>query len=295
MPLLSNVIFLSESGSDGRGFGDISLNQGTDSQSIATASEVAIDADQGVGFATAGSIGNILIEGTSEVTLMGPGTVGDMATMGGLFFMAGDNNGPADGGSAGKNTEVEIDSLTIELNLSAPGTFGANNIVGGLFTVSSGVSAMGGKYVSGIDTEPLAHHVSTTGAIGTIGLITLDDMAVTNTSGLIEAPFGTLRSPAPRPSTNAAVIIADVGGEVRLLKDRVLDHDAQSHFRFSRHPPSSIGGAGDRGRDHLFRECSGHLDSVKNQKIQTFTGGPLRGTKRVFFLQELRLLSCGRS
>ena len=35
MPLLSNVIFLSTSGS---GFGDISLNQGTDSQSIATAS-----------------------------------------------------------------------------------------------------------------------------------------------------------------------------------------------------------------------------------------------------------------
>ena len=74
------------------------------------------------------------------------------ASVGGLFFMAGDNNGPADGGSAGKNTEVEIESLTIELNLSAPGTFGANNnaAVGGLFTVSSGVSAaMGGKYVSG--------------------------------------------------------------------------------------------------------------------------------------------------
>ena len=68
MPLLSNVIFLSTSGS---GFGDISLNQGTDSQSIATASSAATAEGLGVGFATAGSIGNILIEGTSGVTLMG--------------------------------------------------------------------------------------------------------------------------------------------------------------------------------------------------------------------------------
>ena len=76
MPLLSNVIFLSTSGSDERGFGDISLNQGTDSQSIATASSAATAAGQGVGFATAGSIGNISIVGTSGVTLMGPATDG---------------------------------------------------------------------------------------------------------------------------------------------------------------------------------------------------------------------------
>ncbi len=87
MPLLSNVIFLSTSGS---GFGDISLNQGTDSQSIATASSAATAAGLGVGFATAGSIGNISIFGTSGVTLMASGTDG------GLFFMAGDDNGPAD-------------------------------------------------------------------------------------------------------------------------------------------------------------------------------------------------------
>ncbi len=118
MPLLSNVIFLSTSGS---GFGDISLNQGTDNQSIATASSAATDAGLGVGFATAGSIGNISIFGTSGVTLMASGTVG------GLFFMAGDDNGPADGGTSGDNTAVEIESLTIELDLTTDGTFGAAN------------------------------------------------------------------------------------------------------------------------------------------------------------------------
>ena len=42
--------------------------------------------------------------------------------------------------------------------------------------------------MSGAGGEPLAHHVSTTGAEGRIGRITLNDIAVTNTSGLIDAP-----------------------------------------------------------------------------------------------------------
>ena len=150
MPLLSNVIFLSESGSGGRGFGDISLNQGTDSQSIATATHGCYRCGPGRRLRHGGfhrkdfdrryQRSHPNGSGQSDAS---PATV---ASVGGLFFMAGDNNGPADGGSAGKNTDVEIESLTIELNLSAVGTFGANNTVGGLFTVSSGVSAaMGGS------------------------------------------------------------------------------------------------------------------------------------------------------
>ena len=94
---------------------------------------------------------------------------------------------------------VEIESLTIELDLTTAGTFGAANTDGGLFTVSSGVSAdTGGKYVSGIGGQNLAdavNNVSSSGAEGRIGLITLNDIAENNTSGLIDAPraFGRRR------------------------------------------------------------------------------------------------------
>ncbi len=211
MPLLSNVIFLSTSGS---GFGDISLNQGTDSQSIATASSAATAAGLGVGFATAGSIGNIEIFGTSGVTLMASGTDG------GLFFMAGDDNGPAARGTSGDNTDVAIESLTIELDLTTDGTFGAANEPGALFTVTSGVSAKrGGKYVSGTAGQLLdgaATNVSTTGARGTIGLISLNDIAVGSTSGLARTQG--ISVGGPTSLVNAAVIIADVGVEVQHLR-----------------------------------------------------------------------------
>ena len=166
-----------------------------------------------------------------------------MASVGGLFFMAGDNNGPADGGTSGDNTAVAIESLTIELNLSAPGTFGATNTAGGLFTVSSGVSAMGGAYVSGAAGAPLAHNVSTTGAEGRIGRITLDDIAVTNTSGLIDAPRHITVAGAAALA-NAAVIIADVGVEVKHLKNGVLT----TTLNLSSDPFLAIfhGGAGDK-------------------------------------------------
>ena len=261
MPLLSNVIFLSESGSDGRGFGDISLNQGTDSQSIATASGAAIAAGQGVGFATAGSIGNISIVGTSGVTLMSmasPATVRDrntVATVGGLFFMAGDNNGPADGGSAGKNTAgVEIESLTIELNLSADGTFGAANIVGRSLHGQFRCFGDGWSVCEWSGTARIWLTTSVTvELIGTIGLITLDDIAVTNTSGLIDAPRHITVAGDPDALANAAVIIADVGGEVKHLTRRRADHDAQSQLQILP-SPSSMAARENEAEIDLFRE-----------------------------------------
>ena len=134
--------------------------------------------------------------------------------------MAGDDNGPADRGTSGDNTDVAIESLTIELDLTTDGTFGAANEPGGLFTVSSGVSAKrGGKYVSGTAGQLLdgaATNVSTTGARGTIGLISLNDIAVGSTSGLARTQG--ISVGGPTSLVNAAVIIADVGVEVQHLR-----------------------------------------------------------------------------
>ena len=229
--LLDDVIFQAKGD-----IGDIWLQQDTDTQSIARATQTSTKADWGVGFAASGSIGEVHIKGGKgfDDTEANVSTLMDPFSSGGLFILAGDSDAAGDSGTA-SDDPVSIGNVIIEVDLTADDTFGGDtNTAGGGFVIASGIQpvagATAGIYATGVTNSPIdvtATVVETTAA-GSIGDITLNDISRTSISSLVLNPTTVVNTTA---TVNAsAIIIADELGTVthqrRGVDQTVLQLDA---------------------------------------------------------------------